>query len=67
MSNIDLLKAGYWSIATQKHLKKFASDSVHLDEFDNLNLSGKAGRLLGVIRRNSNISNIKKLEKWLKL
>lgn len=63
MEDLNLLKAGYWSIATQKHLNKYATDSVNLDEFDNLNLSGKAGRLLGAIRGTSSIDNMKKMEK----
>ncbi|AZV69229.1 hypothetical protein DT426_27525 [Bacillus cereus] len=63
MSNIELMKSGYWSIATQKHLKNFTPDSTHLDEFDSLSLSGKAGRFLGVIRGNTSIDNAKKLEK----
>ncbi|WP_379143580.1 hypothetical protein [Paenibacillus sp. sgz500992] len=57
------LKEGYWAIATQKHLKNYKPDSPHLDEFDSLNVAGKAGRLLGIIRGNSIIDNVKKLEK----
>lgn len=60
---MDKLKEGYWSIATQKHLKNYKPDSPHLDEFDSLNVAGKAGRLLGIIRGNSVIENVKKLEK----
>ncbi|WP_135553346.1 hypothetical protein [Paenibacillus cymbidii] len=63
MSEQDKVKSGYWSIATQKHLKAFTTDSSNLDEFDRLNTAGKAGRLLGVIRGNKEIDNIKKLEK----
>ncbi|MFJ1105238.1 hypothetical protein [Bacillus albus] len=59
----DYVKNGYWSVATQKHLRKFAIDSPNIDEFENLNLSGKAGRLLGIIRGNQQLDNIKKLEK----
>lgn len=60
---MDKLKEGYWAIATQKHLKNYKPDSPHLDEFDSLNVAGKAGRLLGVIRGNSVIENAKRLEK----
>ncbi|HFP6581173.1 TPA: hypothetical protein ACHJYD_001956 [Enterococcus faecalis] len=63
MKNESLIRSGYWSIATQKHLKVYASDTTHLDEFDNINTSGKAGRLMGVIRGNSSINSLKKLEK----
>lgn len=62
MSN-DKIKAGYWSVATQKHLKEFKTTTPNLDELDNLNLAGKAGRFLGVIRGNERINNITKLEK----
>ena len=55
--------SGYWSIATQKHLKKFRNDASNIDEFDSLNVSGKAGRFIGMIRGNKEISNLKKLEK----
>lgn len=63
MSEQDNVKSGYWSIATQKHLKAYRTDSSNIDEFDTLNTAGKAGRLLGVIRGNNEIDNIKKLEK----
>ncbi|PIH57522.1 hypothetical protein [Paenibacillus sp. LK1] len=63
MSDENKIKSGYWSIATQKHLKEFRTDSSNLDEFDGLNVAGKAGRLLGVLRGNSQIGNIKKIEK----
>lgn len=63
MANKDLLKSGYWSISTSKHLKNYAQDSTHLDEFDSLYTSGKAGRFLGVIRGSSNITNLRKMEK----
>jgi len=56
-------KAGYWSIATQKHLKEFKTTTANLDELDNLNTAGKAGRFLGIIRGNGEIKNITKLEK----
>lgn len=63
MPNLDKVKSGYWSIATQKHLKEYKTNSANLDEVDNLNIAGKAGRFLGVIRGNGQIDNIKKLEK----
>jgi hypothetical protein len=59
----EFVKNGYWAVATQKHLKKFAVDSPNIDEFENLNLSGKSGRLLGIVRGNKELANIKKLEK----
>ncbi|XWN52337.1 hypothetical protein L0P96_14780 [Anoxybacillus flavithermus] len=59
----DFVKQGYWSIATQKHLRKFTVDSPNLDEFEKLNISGKSGRLLGILRGNQQIDNVKKLEK----
>ncbi len=54
---------GYWSIAAQKHLKGFTTDSVGLDEYDDIDLAGKAGRFIGSIRGNSTITSIKKIEK----
>lgn len=54
---------GYWVIATQKHLKEFTSDSSNLDEFDNIDISGKMGRFIGAIRGNTYIDNIPKIEK----
>lgn len=63
MSDNQKSKAGYWSIATQKHLKEFKTTSSNLDELDNLNTAGKAGRFLGAIRGNGKIENITKLEK----
>jgi hypothetical protein len=63
MSSQDKIKSGYWSIATQKHLKEFTTYSPNLDEVDCLNIAGKSGRFLGVIRGNGHIDNIKKLEK----
>lgn len=56
------VKAGYWAVATQKHLKQFTADSIGLGKFGNLNLAGKAGRFLGVIRGNSIIEDMNKLE-----
>lgn len=55
--------SGYWAIATQKHLKKFQNDSTNIDELDSLNVSGKAGRFIGMIRGNTEITNMRKLEK----
>ncbi|MCT4606578.1 MAG: hypothetical protein N4A64_10835 [Marinisporobacter sp.] len=63
MSKEEKIKAGYWSVATQKHLKEFTTYSTNLDEVDNLNIAGKSGRFLGAIRGNTKIQNIKKLEK----
>lgn len=57
------IKEGYWAIATQKHLKEFKLDSANIDEFDDLNVSGKAGRFLGAIRGNKELDNMKKIEK----
>lgn len=59
----DQIQKGYWAIATQKHLKGFTTDSTNIDELDDLNIAGKAGRFLGAIRGNGKIENIKKLEK----
>lgn len=59
----DQMKVGYWAVATQKHLVKLSVDNAHMDEFDSLNVSGKAGRLLAVLRGNGQLSNKKKLEK----
>lgn len=59
----DLVREGYWSIATEKHLKGYTNNSPNLDEIDGLNIAGKAGRFLGAIRGNGVIENIKKLEK----
>ena len=63
MNNQEKIKLGYWSIATQKHLKVFRGDSSNIDEFDNLDIAGKSGMFLGTIRGNKEITNIKKLEK----
>ena len=63
MDKISKVKSGYWSIATQKHLKEFRSDCSNIDELDCLNISGKAGRFLGAIRGNRQIDNVKKIEK----
>ena len=52
--------SGYWAIATQKHLKNFRNDSANMDEFDSLNVSGKAGRFIGMIRGNKEITNMRK-------
>ncbi|MFL2077168.1 hypothetical protein [Marinilactibacillus psychrotolerans] len=54
---------GYWAVATQKHLCKFQTNSPNYEEFDALNVSGKAGRLLGLIRGNTQITDIKRMEK----
>lgn len=59
----EKIREGYWSIAAQKHLKEYRSDSTNIDELDNLSIAGKAGRFIGVIRNNDKIENIKKLEK----
>lgn len=59
----DKINKGYWAVATQKHLSKFQTSSQNYEEFDALNISGKAGRLLGLIRGNTRITNMKKLEK----
>lgn len=63
MNKDENIKTGYWSIATQKHLKEFKVDSPNFDELDKLNIAGKTGRFLGAIRGNVSIENIKKLEK----
>ena len=60
---MDIYKEGYWAIASQKHLNAFAADSSNIDEFDNIDLSGKIGRFLGAIRGNTKIDDIKKIEK----
>ena len=54
---------GYWSVAAEKHLKNYTDESQNLDEIDNLNIAGKAGRFLGTIRGNGTLENIKKIEK----
>lgn len=63
MTKQSKIKSGYWSIATQKHLKEFKTDSSNFDELDTLNIAGKTGRFLGVIRGNNQIRDMKKLEK----
>jgi hypothetical protein len=63
MIDNEKVKIGYWSVATQKHLKEFKTTSPNLDELDNLNTAGKTGRFLGVIRGNGQIKNITKIEK----
>lgn len=55
------IKMGYWAVSTQKHLKVFQNDSTGLAQLGNLNLAGKAGRLLGAIRGNQQINDINKL------
>ncbi|WP_100617892.1 hypothetical protein [Bacillus cereus] len=61
MTKDKKIKAGYWSIATQKHLKQYTADSNGLGQLGNLNIAGKAGRFLGVIRGNNVIDNMEKL------
>lgn len=56
------IKSGYWSVATQKHLKQFTAESTGLGKLGSLNLAGKVGRFLGVIRGNSVITDMRKLE-----
>ena len=60
---MDIYKKGYWAIASQKHLNAYAPDSSNIDEFDNIDLSGKTGRFLGAIRGNTKIDDIKRIEK----
>ncbi len=60
---MEIIQEGYWTIAAQKHLKAFTQDSSNLDEYDNIDISGKAGRFLGAIRGNGKIENTRKLEK----
>lgn len=36
----------------------------NLDEVDNLNIAGKAGRFIGTIRGNGTIEILKRLKKW---
>lgn len=57
------IQKGYWSVAAQKHLNGFTTDSSNIDELDDLNIAGKVGRFLGAVRGNGRIENIKKLEK----
>lgn len=59
----ELIREGYWSIATQKHLINYTADSSNIDELDSLNVAGKAGRFLGAIRKNKRVENMRKLEK----
>lgn len=63
MDNKKKIKEGYWSVAAEKHLKNYTDESQNLDEVDNLNIAGKAGRFIGTIRGNGTIENIKKIEK----
>lgn len=55
------IKMGYWSVATQKHLKVFQNDATGLTQLGSLNLAGKVGRFLGAIRGNKEIDDINKL------
>ncbi|KWX81009.1 hypothetical protein AMQ83_35165 [Paenibacillus riograndensis] len=57
----EKVKLGYWSVATQKHLKVFQSDSTGLSNLGSLNLAGKVGRFLGAIRGNKDIRDLNKL------
>lgn len=59
----EKVEMGYWAVATQKHLNKFQVGTQNYEEFDSLNNAGKAGRLLGLIRGNTKIENMNKLEK----
>lgn len=61
MSDQQKIKTGYWSVATQKHLKVFQNDSTGLSQLGSLNLAGKVGRFLGAIRGNKEIHDINKL------
>lgn len=61
MSDQQKIKMGYWSVATQKHLKVFQNDSAGLAQLGSLNLAGKVGRFLGAIRGNKQINDINKL------
>lgn len=63
MDNKQTIKEGYWSVAAEKHLKNYTDESQNLDEVDNLNIAGKAGRFIGTIRGNGTLENIKKVEK----
>jgi hypothetical protein len=63
MDNKEKIKEGYWSVAAEKHLKNYTDESQNLDEVDNLNIAGKAGRFIGTIRGNGSVENIKKIEK----
>lgn len=67
MAKEENIRNGYWAIATQKHLKAFAVDSLHMDELDCLSIAGKAGRLLGTIRGNTQICNEEKIRKMANL
>lgn len=59
----EFIREGYWSICVQKHLKEFKPDCSGLDEFDNLNIAGKCGRLAGIIRGSTHIDSLEKLKK----
>ncbi|WP_305928044.1 hypothetical protein [Bacillus mycoides] len=56
------VKQGYWAIATQKHLRLYAQESPGLEKLGNLNTAGKAGRFLGILRGNDQITNMDKLQ-----
>lgn len=62
MINNSMIKSGYWSIATQKHLKELRIETTGLGHLGNLSLAGKVGRFLGSIRGNGQITNVRKLE-----
>jgi len=62
MDTYSKKKVGYWSVASQKHLKELKSDTTGLGHLGNLSLAGKVGRFLGTIRGNGHIDNIRKLE-----
>lgn len=61
MPKNEKIKSGYWSIATQKHLKRFRVDATGIQKYDTLNSAGKCGRLLGVLRGNKVIDNYEKV------
>lgn len=59
----EKMKIGYWSIAAQKHIKKYEVESPNRDEFDAISFAGKVGRFIGIIRGNDEIRSIDKIEK----
>lgn len=63
MSDTEKVKVGYWSIAAQKHIKKYEIDSPNRDEFDTISFAGRVGRFLAILRGNDEIRNIDKIEK----